>query len=110
MSACGFSVSVSVAVLLAWLASVTLAGAVTFAVLDRFPVAVGETAAVRLKVAASPGPRVTVVSILPAPLATPQLSPLLAVVQVQLADVMADGSGSVTCAPATVLGPLFVTT
>ena len=63
----GVTMSVSVAVLLAGLVSVTPAGAVTVAVLLIVPVADGLIWAIAVKVTVPPGNRSTVVAILPVP-------------------------------------------
>jgi hypothetical protein len=56
-----------------------------------------------------PGSRVTVVAMLPVPLAAATLDPGEATA-VQLAAVMAAGNASVTAAPTAVLGPALLTT
>src|SRR5229473_3294657 len=106
-SACGVSVSVSVAVLLPGVGSVVPAGAVTLAVLLRLPVAEAEMLAVTVNVAVPPFARLTVVLMLPVPLVAPQLA---AGAHVQLALLMPAGSASVTVAPVTALGPALLTT
>src|SRR6516164_9089847 len=97
-SAWGVRVSVSVAVLLAGLGSVTPAGGVTVAVLTRVPVAEGSIWTVKVKVTLAP---------LAVPVTMPP--PLLSVV-VQVAEVTPAGRGSDTLAPVTALGPLLLTT
>lgn len=102
-------VLVSVALLFAGVGSGAEAGAVTVAVLVRVPVAELTTVAFKLNVVVAPGSRLTVVLMLPLPLAAPQLAPADGV-QVQLTLVSLVGTVSVTVAPLTVLGPLFLTT
>ena len=77
-SACGVSVSVSVAVLFPGSGSVVPAGAVTVAVFASVPVAPGAMFAVSVNVAVPPGASVTVVLMLPVPLGAAQLDPGLA--------------------------------
>ena len=79
---------------------------VTVAVFVRVPVPL--TVAVTVKVAVPPFTRSTVAFRSPVPL-TGQAEPALAA-QVQVAPVSCAGSGSMTVAPTTSLGPLFVTT
>src|SRR5579883_1899667 len=107
----GVRVSVSVALLLAGLGSVTPAGGVTVAVLTRSPVAEGSIWTVKVKVTLALTARSTVVDRAPAPLVGPVTvpPPLLAVV-VQVAAVTPAGKGSDTLAPVTALGPSFLTT
>ena len=107
-SAVGVIVSLSVALLLAVLGSVTPAGAVTLAVLVRVPVALKDRVPVAVKVAVPPTARFTVVAMLPLPLAAAQLEPAEAV-QVQVTPVRLAGKVSVTEAPVTGLGPAFET-
>src|SRR5271157_5013742 len=107
-------VSVSVAELLAGLLSVTPAGVVavvpTVAVLTRLPVAEGEICATSVKVTVAPGTRLTrSLTMLPVPLDVTTLAPAVATA-VQVAEVMAAGSGSLTAAPVTADGPLLLTT
>src|SRR6266540_4880137 len=100
-----------VAVLLARLGSVVPDGAVTVALLTNCPVVPLGTVPLRLKVAVPPLTRLTVVAMLPVPLAAPQLLGAVALhVQVNPAPLSAAGSGSETAAPVTSLGPLLVTT
>src|SRR5262245_40987689 len=107
----GVKVSMSVALLLAGLVSVTPVGGVTVAVFWREPVADGSTWTVKAKVTAALTGRSTVVARAPVPLAGPvTAAPPLSPVTVQLADVTPAGRGSDTLAPVTVLGPKFLTT
>jgi hypothetical protein len=98
-----------VAVLLLGFESVTPFGGATEAVLITLPDAVLRTVAVRLKVAVPLTRRLTVVLMLPLPLAAPQLEPFEAT-QVHEALVRFAGMVSLTGAFVTVLGPLFLTT
>src|SRR5437660_441769 len=110
-SAWGVSVSLSVALLLPGVGSVTPAGGVTEAVLAREPVAAGSICTVKVKVTVAPTGRSTVVARAPAPLLGPvTLPPPLLAVAVQLAAVTPAGSGSDTLAPVTALGPALLTT
>lgn len=102
-------VLISVALLLAGVGSGAVAGDVTVAVLLNVPVAELTTVAVKLNVAVEPGNKLTVVLMLPLPVVAPQLAPTDGV-QVQLTLVSLVGTISVTVAPFTVLGPLFLTT
>src|SRR5436305_5622570 len=97
-SACGINVSVSVAELLPGVGSVVPAGAATFAVLLRLPVAEAEMLAVTVKVAVAPLARLTVVLMLPDPLVVPQFA---AGAHVQVSLVTIPGNMSVTVAPVT---------
>src|SRR6266542_2018155 len=100
-----------VAGLLAGVGSFVPLGGVTVAVLTNCPVVPLGTVPLRLKVAVPPLTRLTVVAILPLPLETPQLLGAVAVqVLVKPAPLSAAGSGSLTAAPVTSLGPLLVTT
>src|SRR6266545_4974459 len=100
-----------VAVLLARLGSVVPDGAVTVALLTNCPVVPLGTVPLSVKVALAPLTRLTVVAILPLPLETPQLlGDVVLHVQVKPAPLSAAGSGSLTAAPVTSLGPLLVTT
>src|SRR5215813_5964148 len=86
------------------------AGAVTVAVLLRLPVVPLGTVPDRLNVAVPPATRLTVVAMLPEPLAAPQtFGAVVPHVQVYPAPCKAAGSGSFTVAPTTAPGPLFVT-
>src|SRR6478735_4835299 len=110
-SACGVSVSVSVAVLSAGSGSVTPAGGVTVAVLVSDPVAEGPTRTVKVKVTLAPAGRSTVVARAPVPLVGPlTVPPPLLAVAAQVAPVTPAGSGSDTLAPVTALGPALLTT
>lgn len=100
------TVSVSVAELLPGVGSVTPTGAAMVAVLASEPVAVGLTDAESVYVAVPPTSRLTVSLMLPVPDGT-QLEPADAV-QVHAALVSVAGSVSVTAAPVTIDGPLFV--
>jgi hypothetical protein len=108
-SAIGLTVSgPSVEELLAGAGSVVPAGAATVAVFDNVPVALPEICAVTVKVAVPPLARLTIVEMLPDPLADAQLDPAEAT-HVQFALLIAAGSVSVTAAPVTFDGPLLVT-
>ena len=107
-SATRASVSVSVAVLLAGVGSVTPVGAVTLAVLESVPLAVEASSAVSVYVAVAPLGRFTVSVIEPVPLAV-HVAPLDAE-HVHVAALRADGSESVTVAPVTADGPTLVAT
>src|SRR5579883_608512 len=110
-SDCGVSVSVSVALLLSGLGSVTPDGGVTVAVLVKVPVAEGSIWTVKVKVTLALTGRSTVVDKEPVPLLGPVTVPPLALaVDVQLAAVTPAGRGSDTLAPVTSLGPLLLTT
>src|SRR6185436_4081300 len=76
-SACGVSVSVSVALLLPGVGSVTPAGAVTVAVLLKVPVAAGSIVADTTYVMELPGGIVTESLMFPLPLAVKPLAPPL---------------------------------
>lgn len=102
------SASESVAELFELFGSVVPAGAVTVAVLMRFPVAPAAMFAVRLYVAVPPLSRVTVSLMLPDPDAV-QLEPAVAE-QVHVAPDNAGGSVSLTVAPTAVDGPLLEAT
>ena len=104
----GANVSVSVALLLKRLGSVTPAGGATLAVLERVPVAPAATVPESVYVAVPPTARLTVSLMLPAPLAL-QLDPGDAE-QVQVAPSSELGRTSVTVAPATPSGPASETT
>jgi hypothetical protein len=106
-SACGFSVSLSVALLLPATGSVVPPGAVTVAVLLRVPVAPEAIVALTVKVAVPPTSSVTLLLMLPLPLAG-QLDPAEAL-QVQATPVRLAGKVSPTVAPVATLGPLLVT-
>src|SRR5690242_11186404 len=105
--ACGLRVSVSVALSLPAVPSITPAGAATVAVFASEPVAEAATLQVAVKVAVPPLRRLTaLVAMLPEPDAGHALPALAAQVQVQA--LSAAGKVSVTVAPVTALGPLFV--
>src|SRR6516164_592258 len=109
-SAWGVSVSVSVALLLPGLGSVTPAGGLTVAVLVGGPVAVGAICTVKVKVTVTLTGRSTVVARPPVPLLGPvTLPPPLLAVAVQVAAVAPAGRGSERAAPVTSLGPLLLT-
>src|SRR6266508_5879059 len=100
-----------VAVLLVSVGSFMPLGGVTVALLTNCPVVPLGTVPLRLKVAVPPLTRLTVVAMLPLPLAAPHAFGAVAVqVQVKPAPLSAAGSGSLTAAPVTSLGPLLVTT
>src|SRR6516165_259017 len=108
-SAWGVRMSVSLALLLAGLGSVTPAGAVTVAVLVRKPVAEGLIWTVKVKVTLALTGRLTVVARAPVPPLGPvTIPPPLLAVAVQVAAVTPAGRGSDTLAPLTTLGPPFV--
>src|SRR5262245_8556037 len=110
-SAWGVRLSVSVALSLVGLGSVTPAGGVTVAVLARMPVAEGSLSTVKMKVILPLTGRSTVVASAPAPLVGPvTVPPPLLAVAVQVTPVTPAGTGSDTLAPVTALGPLFFTT
>src|SRR6266498_3763272 len=99
-----------VAVLSERLGSVEPDGAVTVALLKNCPVVPLGTVPLSVKVAVPPLTRLTVVAMLPLPLGAPQLLGAVALhVQVKPAPLSAAGSGSLTAAPVTSLGPLLVT-
>jgi hypothetical protein len=110
-SAWGVSASVSMALSLPGVGSVTPSGGATVAVLTRVPVAEGSTWTVKRKVTLALTGRLTVVARSPAPSAGPMTvpPPLLAVAD-QVAEVTPSGSRSDTLAPATALGPVLLTT
>src|SRR5262245_52769753 len=89
----GVRLSLSVALLL--LGVLSPGGVATVAVLVRAPVADGLICATAVKVAVPPGSKVTVVRMLPLPLAAATLEPAEATA-VQLTAVMAAGKLSVT--------------
>src|SRR5688572_9309114 len=105
------TVVVAVSLLLAVTGSKVVAGAVTVAVLLMVPVALGLTVVVTAKIALAPLFRLTVVLILPLPLAAVQLLPTATGVttQVQVTPVREAGKVSATAAFVTPSGPLFVT-
>src|SRR5262245_56716421 len=110
-SAWGVSVSLSLALLLPGVGSVTPAGAVTVAVLARVPVAEGAIWTVKVKVRLALAGRSTVVARAPVPLLGPEtLPPPLLAVAVQVATVTRAGCESDRLAPVTSLGPLLLTT
>src|SRR5262249_32270181 len=86
-------------------------GAATVAVLVNDTSAPGSIWATAVNVTVPPGSSVTVVTMLPVPLAAATLDPADGTA-VQLTAVIGDGVGnrSVTCWSTAVLGPLFVTT
>src|SRR6187401_1858581 len=102
----GVRLSVSVALLSP---VVSPGGAATVAVLVNAPAAAGLTWATAVKVTVPPGSRVTVVRMLPLPLAWATLEPAEATA-VQLTAVIADGNRSVTGCATAVLGPALLTT
>jgi hypothetical protein len=95
----GVNVSVSVAVLLAGLGSVTPLAATTVAVFASDPVAPAAMLATTVKVAVPPGCSVTVESTLPLPDELPTLEPGEAT-PVQVSEVTAAGMTSLTVADA----------
>src|SRR5262249_56640969 len=110
-SAWGVRVSVSVALLLVGLVSVTPAGRPMVAVLVRVPVAEGLTWTVKVKVTVALTGKSTLVASAPLPPVGPLTAPppLLAVAT-QLPPLAPAGSGSDTLAPLTSLGPVLLTT
>src|SRR5690349_8738904 len=108
-SACGVSVSVSLAELLFGLGSTAPSGMPTVAVLVIVPVADGSGVTVKLNVAVPPFSKLTVVEMLPVPVAAEQTEPADGV-HVHEALVSTAGSVSVTGTPNTSFGPLFFTT
>src|SRR6516165_2412265 len=84
-------------------------GTATVAVLVNVPVADGLIWATAVKVTVPPGSRVTVVRMLPLPLAAATLEPGVATA-VQLTAVIAAGKKSVTAWSTAVLGPALLTT
>src|SRR5439155_17788805 len=107
-SATRLTVSLSVALLLPGVRSVTPTGAAMVAVLAMEPVALPATVALTVNVAVPPLSKFTLAEMLPLPLAG-QLEPTLAT-QLQLPNVRPAGAVSVTVAPVAALGPLFVAT
>src|SRR5689334_785532 len=106
-SAWAASVSLSLALLLARLVSVTPAGGLTVAVLSRLPLAEGLTCTVKVKVTVAPTGRSTVVARAPLPPDGPvTLPPPLLPANAQVPPVAPAGRGSDTLAPETSLGPL----
>src|SRR6516162_3005823 len=103
----GVRLSVSVALLSAGVLSP--GGTATVAVLVNAPVAAGLIWATAVKVTVPPGSRVTVVRMLPLPLAAATLEPGEATA-VQLTAVIAAGKRSVTAWSTAVLGPALLTT
>src|SRR5262245_17868895 len=96
-SAWGVSVSVSLALLLPGVGSVTPAGGLTLAVLTRVPVAEGLTRTVNVNVTLALTGRSTVVARVPIPSVGPVTLPLpLLAVAFQLAEVTPAGSESDT--------------
>src|SRR4051794_15498968 len=110
-SAWGVRLSLSVALLLPWVGSVTPCGGLAVVVLTRVPVAEELTWTVKVKVTVALTGRSTVVARAPLPLVGPEtLPPPLLAVAVQLAVVTPPGKGSDTLAPLTALGPALLTT
>src|SRR5262245_27536452 len=112
-SATWVMLSMSVAVLLLRLLSVSPAGGVTVAVLTRVPVALGLTLAEKEKVTLAPTGRSTRVLRSPVPLlGLPELMapPPLPPTNVQVSLVTPAGTASATLAPLATLGPLLLTT
>ena len=109
-SACGASVSVSVALLLPATGSVQPAGTEALAVFESDPVAAGDSVPATVIVAVAPGARSSPVeTALPEPEATAQ-PPVPAVTEhVHDTPVTAAGTVSARTAPTTPDGPLFVT-
>src|SRR5690349_20657851 len=112
-SATSVMLSMSVAVLLFRLLSVSPSGGVTVAVLTSVPVAVGLMLAEKEKVTLAPTGRSTLVLKAPVPLlGLPELiaPPPLAPTKVQKSLVTWAGMASKTLAPVEALGPLLLTT
>jgi hypothetical protein len=105
-SALAFNVSVSVALLLPGVGSVTPAGAVTVAVFDSEPVALGLMFAMTVYVTLPPTGRLTVALMLPEPLAVHVPPPAPTHVHESL--VIAAGNVSATVAPVALLGPALL--
>src|SRR5262245_8630691 len=103
----GVRLSLSVALLSSGVFSP--AGEATVAVLVNEPVAEGLIWATAVKVTVPPGKRVTLVRMLPVPLAAPTLEPAEATA-VQLTAVIDDGKRSLTAWSTAVLGPSLRTT
>src|SRR5260221_5509560 len=93
-------VSVSVALLLARLGSVSPAGTIVVAVFERVPEALMLSVAVATNVAVSPTRRFAVWMMLPEPLAAPQLETAEAE-HVHVNPIRAAGTASVNVAPVT---------
>src|SRR5436305_1106018 len=112
-SVCTVSESISVAVLLLGLLSVSPLGGVMVAELTKFPVALGLILAETLKVTLAPAGRSTLVLKAPVPLlALPALMapPPVAPTKVQLSLVTPAGTASLMLAPLATLAPLLLTT
>jgi len=110
-AAATYAVIWAVAVLLPGLGSFVPLGGVTVAVLAICPEVLLGTVPVRVKLAVPLLTRSTVASIPPLPFDAPHRLGALAVqVHVKPALARAAGSGSLTMAPTTLLGPLLVTT
>src|SRR5262249_51045770 len=110
-SAWGVSVSLSVALLLPGLGSVTPGGGATVAVLSRLPVAAGSIWTVKVKLTVAPTGRPAVAASAPLPPPGPRTAaPPVALANAQLPPVAPAGSRSDTLAPLTALGPALLTT
>src|SRR5436309_1630489 len=108
-SAWGVSASLSPALLLPGVGSVTPTGAVTVAVLARAPVAAGSICTVKVKVTVAPTGRSTAVARAPLPPpGTLTAPPPVALANAQLPPVAPAGRGSDTLAPLTALGPALL--
>ena len=107
-SACGVSVSVSVALLFPGVGSVTPAGSVTVAVLDRFPVAEALMVADTVYVILLPVGMLTVSLMLSGPAAVFPVAPPAATL-VYVTPVSIPGKVSATVTPLASLGPELVT-
>ena len=109
-SACGVTVSVSVALSLAGTGSSQPAGTVAVPVLVSEPLAELERVPATLNVATAPGASETVVArAFPLPDPASQEPLPLVIEQLQLTPTRAAGTVSATLAPETADGPLFVT-
>ena len=104
-SACGVSVSVSVAELLPGVGSVTPAAAVTVAVFESVPLALAEIVPVAVYVTEPPAGRLAVSLILPEPEAVHVPPP--APTQVHVTPVIDAGNASAMMVPGASLGPAF---
>ena len=105
-SACGGSVSVSVALLLPGVGSVTPTGAVIVAVLLSVPVALAEMFALTVKVNDPPDGRLMLLTLIfPDPLAGPVPPPAPTPVHVVVSEA---GKVSATVAPVTPFGPALL--
>jgi hypothetical protein len=100
---------VSIALLLTSLASTTVLGAVTIAVLVIVPLAEALTVALTVNVTLPPTGRLTPMLMSPTPFGAPHVPPFIPT-QVQVTPVRLAGNVSITVAPVTGFGPLLVAT